>query len=313
MTELSGKAIMVSGASGLIGTSLLRMFSAQRIEVIRLVREKTDHPGAIYWNPDSPEPVGNLSRLESLSAAIHLSGANLFSHRWTAAWKREIVQSRVGTTQALVDVLKKLKSPPRSLLCASAIGIYGDRGDEILAESSSPGTGFLADTCSAWEAEADRAAEAGMRVVHLRFGVVLSSEGGALKKMLPAFRAGLGGRLGSGRQWMSWIAINDLVRAVLHIVETDSLQGPVNLVAPIPVTNRDFAVALARALRRPVALPVPALVLRTVLGQIADDALLASTRAIPERLAASGFHFDLPEINGALRAILYPSARLVVE
>jgi uncharacterized protein len=313
MTELSGKAIMVSGASGLIGTSLLRMFSAQRIEVIRLIREKTDHPGAIYWNPDSPEPVGNLSRLESLSAAIHLSGANLFSHRWTAAWKQEIVQSRVGTTQALVDTLKRLNNPPRSLLCASAIGIYGDRGDEILAESSSPGTGFLADTCSAWEAEADRAAEAGMRVVHLRFGVVLSSEGGALKKMLPAFRAGLGGRLGSGRQWMSWIAINDLVRAVLHIVETDSLQGPVNLVAPIPVTNRDFAVALARALRRPVALPVPALVLRTVLGQIADDALLASTRAIPERLAASGFHFDLPEINGALRAILYPSARLVVE
>jgi uncharacterized protein len=304
MTELSRKAIIVSGASGLIGTSLLRMFSAQRIEVIRLVREKTDHPDAIYWDPDSPEPVGNLSRLESLSAAIHLSGANLLSHRWTAAWKREIVQSRVGTTQALVDVLKKLKSPPRSLLCASAVGIYGNRSDEILAESSSPGTGFLADTCRAWEAEAGRAVEAGLRVVHLRFGVVLSSEGGALKMMLPAFRAGLGGQLGSGRQWMSWIAINDLVRAVLHIIETDSLRGPVNLVAPIPVTNRDFALALARALRRPAVLPVPALVLRTVLGQIADDALLASTRAIPERLAASGFHFDLPEINGALRALL---------
>jgi uncharacterized protein len=304
MTELSGKAILVSGGSGLIGTSLLRMFSEQQMEVVRLVRGKTDHPHTIYWNPDAPEPVGDLSRLESLSAAIHLSGANLLSHRWTTAWKREIVHSRAGTTCALVNVLKRLKSPPPTLLCASAVGIYGNRGDEILAESSPVGQGFLADTCRAWEAEGDRAIEAGIRVVHLRFGIVLSREGGALKQMLPAFRAGLGGQLGNGHQWMSWIAISDLARAVLHIVETDSLRGPVNLVTPIPVTNREFVFALARSLRRPAVLPVPAFVLRAVLGQIAEDALLASARAIPQRLAASGFHFDFPEINGALRSLL---------
>jgi uncharacterized protein len=304
MAELSGKSVLVSGGSGLIGSALLHAFSEDQRKTIRLVREKADGQDAVEWNPYAAEPVKDLSRLEGASAAVHLSGANLFARRWTAAYKREIVESRVKTTRALVNLLKKLKRPPQALLCASAIGIYGDRGDEIVGESSLAGKGFLADTCRAWEAEADRAAEAGIRVAHLRFGVVLSHEGGALKQMLPIFRAGLGGHLGNGRQWMSWIAVSDLVRAVLHILQTDSLQGSVNLVAPIPVTNEDFTRALGHALSRPAVLPVPGFVLRSVLGEIAQDALLTSTRAIPQRLAASGFHFDFPEINVALRALL---------
>ena len=304
MTKRSEKTILMSGSSGLIGTSLLRAFTEDGMQTVRLVRQKPDSRDKICWNPASDEPIADLSLLEGSSVVVHLSGANLSAHRWTPAYKKEIVESRVGTTRALVNLLKKLRNPPETLLCASAVGIYGNRKDEVLTESSSAGHGFLADTCRSWEAEADRAVEAGMRVVHLRFGVVLSSEGGALKQMLPAFRAGLGGRLGNGRQWMSWIAMRDLVRSVLHILATDSLRGPVNLVAPIPVRNREFTVAFAHALRRPAPLPVPAFVLRALLGEIAEDALLASTRAVPEQLAASGFHFDFPELSAALRAIL---------
>ncbi len=304
MTELSGKTILMSGSSGLIGTSLLRAFTETRVKTARLVRSWSHGTDEISWDPTSAEPIADLSLLKGVSAVVHLSGANLSAHRWTPAYKKEIVESRVGTTRALVNLLKKLRKPPETLLCASAIGIYGHRGDEILNESSLPGQGFLADTCRLWESEADRALEASIRVVHLRFGIVLSREGGALKQMLPVFRAGLGGRLGNGRQWMSWIAMHDLVRAVLHILVTDSLRGPVNLVAPIPVRNREFAVVFAHALRRPAALPTPAIALRAVLGEIAQGALLASTRVVPERLAASGFHFDFPELSAALRTIL---------
>jgi uncharacterized protein len=304
MKHTPTSSILISGGSGLIGTSLVRCFSVRRIPMLRLVRGNADTPAELRWNPDALEPVANLSLLEDTAAAIHLSGANLSAHRWTEAYKREIVESRLYTTRALVDLLKRLERPPRSLLCASAVGIYGDREDETLTESALPGQGFLADTCRAWEAEADRASEAGIRVVHLRFGVVLSPEGGALKQMLPVFRAGIGGPLASGRQWMSWVMADDLVRAVLHILDGDSLTGPVNLVSPIPVTNADFTRALGRALRRPAALRVPRFALRAALGEIADAAVLPSTRAIPERLAHSGFHFDFPEIYDALRSVL---------
>lgn len=297
-------SILISGGSGQIGTSLVRFFSVRRIPMLRLVRGSANTPTEVPWNPDAREPVTNPSSLEDTSAAIHLSGANLSARRWTEAYKREIVDSRIATTRSLVNLLMNLARPPRSLLCASAVGIYGDCGDEVLTESSPFGRGFLADMCRAWEAEADRAAEVGIRVVHLRVGVVLSREGGALKKMLPVFRAGLGGPLGSGRQWMSWIAADDMVRAVLHILDGDSIAGPVNLVSPIPVTNADFTRALGRALHRPTALRVPRFALRAALGEVAEAAVLPSTRAIPERLAASGFHFDFPEINEALRSIL---------
>jgi uncharacterized protein len=302
--EPLGKPILISGPSGLIGTSLIRSFSGDRIQTLRLVRRKAEGPDEAGWNPDAAEPVEDLSRLEGMEAAIHLSGANVSARRWTEAYKREIAESRVRTTRALVKMLKRLKNPPRSLLCASAVGIYGNRGDEVLTEMSALGEGFLADTCRTWEAEADGAVQAGIRVVHLRFGVVLASGGGALKQMLPLFRLGLGGRLGSGRQWMSWIAVSDLARAVSHILLTDSLEGAVNLVAPIPVTNAEFTRALGAAVHRPAIFPAPAFALRAALGEMADGALLASTRAVPERLAESGFHFDFPEINGALGSMV---------
>ena len=304
MNMLGDNGILLSGASGLIGTALLRAFSLDQFPTVRLVRNQPDSPNAINWNPNDPKDLPGLFRLEGLSAVIHLSGANVSAHRWTVAYKREILQSRVQTTRTLVDLLHRLEKPPRTFLCASAIGIYGSRGDEILSESSPAGQGFLAETCREWETEASRAAQAGMRVVNLRFGVVLSPEGGALRQLLPIFRSGFAGRLGTGRQWMSWITMDDLVRAVAYILQTESIRGPVNLVAPIPVTNAEFTRALAHELRRPAALPVPRFAVRLVFGDMADEALLSSVRAIPERLASSGFHFDHREIKAALRAIL---------
>ena len=275
-----------------------------RIAVIRLVRGRAKGPDEVQWNPGTAEAAGGPAALEGLRAAIHLSGANLSAHRWTAAYKKEIVDSRVVSTRALVGLLKRLKAPPETLLCASAIGIYGDRGDEVLTEGSTPGTGFLAETCRAWEAEAEQAAEAGMRVVELRTGVVLARKGGALDKMLPLFRAGLGGRLGSGEQWMSWIVLSDWVRAARHILETDAIRGPVNMVSPMPVTNAGFTRALGAAVHRPAVIPAPAFALRVALGEMADAALLASERVIPQRLAETGFHFDFPEIGAALKSLI---------
>jgi len=301
MTNPAVNKILVSGGSGLIGTSLVRSLTDDQIPLVRLVRRKPEKPEEVGWDPEAEEPVRELAALEGLRAAIHLSGANLSAHRWTAAYKEEIVHSRVGSTRALVRVLKRLKSPPEIFLCASAIGVYGDRGAEILTERSEPGTGFLAETCRAWEAEAERAAEVGGRVVHLRTGVVLARKGGALEKMLPLFRAGLGGRLGSGKQWMSWIVLSDLVRAVRHVVETDALRGPVNLVGPIPVTNAEFTRALGEAVHRPAVIPAPAFALRAALGEMADAAILASERVIPQRLAETGFRFEFPEIGAALK------------
>lgn len=296
--------ILLSGASGLVGTALLRALAQDGISTLRLVRGRPDNADAVPWNPYGTNDLSGSSRLEGHAAVIHLSGANLAGRRWTGNYEREIVESRVRTTHTLVDLLRSLRNPPRTFLCASATGIYGNRGDEILTESASPGHGFLADTCCAWEAEAARAADLGIRVVHLRFGVVLSREGGGLQRMLPVFRSGFAGCLGSGRQWMSWMTIDDVVRAVRHILQTGSLHGPVNLVTPTPVTNADFTRALAHALRRPAVLPVPRFALRLAFGDMAEEALLSSVRALPERLAASGFQFNHPEINAALRAIL---------
>ncbi|MBB6146260.1 hypothetical protein HNQ77_004232 [Silvibacterium bohemicum] len=306
--------IAVSGASGLIGAQLVRALSEKRIHVVQLIREKnsasTPNPGSdsgtdrVIWKPQLEQPVEDMERLEGLDATIHLSGANLSSHRWTESYKREIVNSRVQSTQALVRVLRGLKSPPKSLLCASATGIYGDRGDEVLTESSPPGRGFIADTCAAWEAAADTAKTVGARVIHLRFGVALSTEGGALRKMLPLFRLGMGGRLGSGRQWMNWIALPDVLGAIQFLLEPETPEGPFNLVAPNPVTNAEFTVALGAAVHKPAILPAPAFALRLAFGEIADSVLLASTRALPERLLQAGFRFQYPEIGGALRAAL---------
>ncbi len=302
MTSSPGK-ILFSGASGLIGTSLVRAAEAERIQTLQLIRREPANRGEISWNPQAGQPVQDLSALEGLDAAIHLSGANLSAHRWNPARKREILESRVGSTRALVNVLKALKQPPATLLCASATGIYGDRGNEILTEESSPGQGFLADTCSAWEAEANAAGDAGIRIVHLRFGVVLAVEGGALKQMLPIFRLGLGGPLGNGRQWMSWIALSDLVRAVFYLLDS-AVDGPANMVAPNPVTNAEFTRALSNVLHRPAIIPAPRFALRAAFGEMADEALLASTRSVPDRLLRAGFSFELPNLDSALKAIL---------
>jgi uncharacterized protein (TIGR01777 family) len=251
----------------------------------------------------SSSPFSDTEPLESLTAAIHLSGANVAAHRWTAAYKREIWRSRVESTRTLATALATLNDPPQALLVASATGFYGDRGDEFLDENYGPGSGFLADTCREWEAAAQPAVNAGIRVVHLRFGVVLGA-GGALAKMLPVFRLGLGGRLGSGRQWMSWISLDDVVAAILFALDTPALSGPLNLTAPNPVTNAEFTRALGRAVHRPAIFPAPAFALRLALGAMANEALLASARVVPSRLTSAGFQFAHPTINAALAAAL---------
>jgi uncharacterized protein (TIGR01777 family) len=305
MTDMSPK-ILLSGASGLIGAHLLRSLRQNRIHTLQLIRGEKDSrsPENIPWNPAAQEPVADFRPLEGLDAAIHLSGANLASHRWTESYKREIVSSRVDSTLALSRVFGALKQPPRLLLCASATGIYGERGEEILTERSAPGRGFIAETCVLWEGAADAVRSLGMRVVYLRFSAVLTTQGGALQHLLPLFRLGAGGRLGSGRQWMSWIALPDAIAAILHILQTGALTGPVNLAAPSPVTNADFTRALGQALHRPAILPAPAFALRLAIGEMADEVLLTSTRAVPEKLLQSGFRFDFPDISAALRAVL---------
>ncbi len=272
--------------------------------MVRLVRQPGPNQQEICWSPQSSPVMDDPSQLESFDAVIHLSGANVAGHRWTPAYKKEIVESRMRTTQALAALLAERKRPPRVFLCASAIGIYGNRGDAVLTEASAPGAGFLAETCVAWEAAAQLAKDAGLRTLHLRFGTVLSPEGGALAKLLPLFRMGLGGRLGSGQQWMSWISLPDLVSAIFHMIQTPQLAGPVNIVAPNPVRNSEFTQTLARALHRPAIFPAPAFALRAAFGEMADEALLSSARVIPEQLAQSGFRFRHAQLASALQSLL---------
>jgi len=287
----------------MLGTAIRRSLLARKVPVLQLVRGSST-PGQLAWNLAASPPIEDTRPLEASLAAIHLSGASVAGHRWTPAYRRAMATSRVGTTQALATLLAGLRQPPQVLVVASAIGFYGDRGEEILDESSDSGTGFLADLCNKWEAAALPAVQAGIRVVQLRFGVVLGPGGGALAQMLPIFRLGLGGRLGSGRQWMSWVSQTDVVRAALFAVETPSLAGPVNVAAPHPVRNADFTRALAAALYRPALLPAPAFALRLAFGQMADEALLASARAIPAKLEAAGFQFTHPRLDEALKAAL---------
>lgn len=255
-------------------------------------------------NPADARPIAQPECVEGLSGAIHLSGASIAAHRWTTAYKREMTASRVGSTRALATALACLRQPPEALLVASAIGIYGNRADEFLDETSATGTGFLADLCHQWELAARPAAEAGIRVVHLRFGVVLGPGPGALAQIVPLFRLGLGGPLGSGQQWMSWISLADAIAATVFALRTPSLSGPVNLTAPQPTTNAEFSRTLGRAMHRPAVLPAPEFALRLALGQMADEALLASARAFPAKLLQAGFRFMHPTVAEALGAAL---------
>ena len=303
----------------MVGTALKAALAQNGVGVLQLVRRASRGPDEVEWDPQAMPAIrgaeevsgadairGVADRLEGLEAAVHLGGVNLSERRWTPAYKREIETSRVDSTRVLAAMLARLKRPPKTLLVASATGFYGDRGDEVLDEMSKAGVGFLPEICAKWEAASEAAAKAGIRVVHLRFGVVLGPKG-ALKKMLPVFRFGLGGRLGSGRQWMSWIGLGDAVRAILFAMKTEALRGPVDLVAPNPVKNAEFTRALGRAVHRPAVLPVPALALRIMFGEMADEALLASTRALPGKLIAAGFRFEQGTVDAALAADVAPT------
>lgn len=295
--------IVVSGSRGLIGSALARVLAGEGHIVVRLVRSGGAVPGAsARWDPQTGavDPGG----LEGCDAVVHLAGESIAGGAWTAERKRKIRDSRVEGTRLLCETLLRLHNPPAALLCASAVGYYGDRGEEVLREESPPGTGFLAQVCREWEEAAELAARGGIRVVRLRFGMVLSPDGGALARMLPPFRAGLGGRMGSGRQYVSWIALDDVVGAVRHAIRTGSLAGPVNVTAPHPVDNREFTRILGRVLSRPARVPAPAFALRLAFGEMADELLLASARAEPARLVASGYEFRFPSLDGALRNLL---------
>jgi uncharacterized protein len=294
----------LGGASGMVGTALRNALAGRRTPALQLVRGAAVTERQLHWDPASPLPASASGRLEGFSAAIHLGGVNLADRRWTAAYRREIGISRVDSTRALATSLAALRRPPHSLLVASAVGIYGDRGEELLTEASSAGFGFLPDLCREWEAAAEPAARAGIRVVHLRFGVVLGPGHGALERMLLPFRFGLGGKLGSGKQWMSWISLADAIAGILFALENSSISGPVNLTSPNPATNAQFTQALGRQLGRPAILSVPSFALRLALGPMADEALLASARVLPGKLEAARFTFSHPTIEEALSAAL---------
>ncbi len=295
--------VLVTGASGFVGSALVPFLAGEGHFVVRLVRTApAPGRGDVVWDP--ARGVIDLDAIEGLDAAIHLAGASIAASRWTPEAKRRIRESRVGGTRMLCDSFARLVRPPKTLVCASAVGYYGDGGHAVLREDSPPGAGFLAQVCRDWEAAPELAKRKGIRVVQLRIGMVLSARGGALAQMLPIFRAGLGGRVGSGEQYVSWIALDDLVGAVDHAVRTESLEGPVNAVAPNPVTNREFAQMLGRVLGRPAVVPAPAFAVRLVLGEMADELLLASARVVPDRLLLSGYKFRYPELGGALRHLL---------
>lgn len=297
-------SVILSGASGMLGTAVRQALAGKEVPTVRLIRRKPAGKGELEWNPGTDPAIPDTSRLEGATAAIHLSGANVAAHRWTQSYRREMIASRVDSTRRLATALAQLRNPPEVLVMASAIGIYGDRGDELLDESSTAGDGFLANLCRSWEAAADPARQAGIRVVHLRFGVVLGRGEGALQQMLPPFRVGLGARIGSGRQWMSWVGLDDVVSAVLFALERSSLAGPVNVTAPTPVRNTEFTRALGRQLGRPAILSVPAFAVKLMFGQMGKEALLASARVYPKKLMDAGFPYSMPDLEQALAAVL---------
>jgi uncharacterized protein len=293
--------ILVSGSSGPIGAALLPALKANGATVTRLVRNSATKPEEISWDPArllSPDSVSGFD------AVVHLAGESIVG-RWTEAKKRRILDSRTQGTSHLAEAVAKASRPPRVFVSASAVGFYGNRGDEILREDSPLGEGFAAEICRRWEAAAQPAAQAGIRSAQLRIGVVMSADGGALPKILPAFRLGLGGRLGNGRQWWTWVSVRDVVGAIQHVLATESLSGPVNTVAPNPVTNAEFTSILASVLKRPAIFPMPAFAVRLLFGEMGEELFLASQRVEPAKLAATGYQFQHPDLKKALKEILH--------
>lgn len=295
--------ILLSGSTGFIGSELVAFLKSKGHAVVRLVRAKSGSGDEeVLWNPIAR--VIDIKRLEGFDAVIHLGGDPIAQGRWTPEKKALIRDSRVKGTRFLAESITRLAQPPKIFLCASAIGIYGNRGDETLSEESAPGSGFLAETGVAWEKACEPAIQKGLRVVNLRTGIVLSPKGGALKLMLTPFRLGLGGVLGDGKQSMSWISLSDEVAAIHHTLVTDSLRGPVNLVSPNPVTNREFTKTLGAVLHRPAIIPVPAFAVQLLFGEMGQELLLASTRVEPRRLKSTGYRFLDPDLDTALRSLL---------
>ncbi len=298
---MNERKILISGASGLIGTAVVSSFAAEGWEINRLVRGNAKRKGDVVWDPAqaiSPEKVSGFD------AVIHLAGEGVFGV-WTREKKRRIHDSRIFGTRNLAEGLARAARKPRVFISASAIGYYGDRGDEVLREESSPGTGFLAEVCREWETATAPALDPGIRIVNVRTGHVLSAAGGILKKMLPPFRLGVGGKIGDGRQWQSWIHMGDWLGALRHIMSHDSLRGPVNMAGPNPVTNAEFTKTLASVLARPAFFTVPGIALKAALGaEAANEMLLSGQRVQPGKLITSGYQFQFPDLQGALRDLL---------
>jgi hypothetical protein len=293
--------IAVAGSSGLVGGHLVASLQSAEHDVVRLVR-RAPSENEIEWQPADGQL--DAAQLDGIDAIVNLSGENIAQGRWTAAKKQRIRDSRIQTTELLAKTLASMPQPPSVFVNASAIGFYGDRGDEELTETSAAADDFLADTCQQWEAATAPAEQAGVRVVKLRIGVVLSPEGGALKKMLLPFKLCAGGRVGSGKQFWSWISIVDLIGVIQHVLAADELAGPVNAVSPQPATNLEFTKALGRVLRRPTIFPMPAFVAKMLLGEMAEALLLASTRVLPARLQESNFEYQHTNLESALRHLL---------
>jgi uncharacterized protein len=294
--------VAVTGSRGLVGSAVVPFLTTGDHRVTRLVRRAPRGSDEVAWDP--ARGMADLSRLDGVDAVVHLAGENIAAGRWTPTRKAEIRQSRVEGTRSLCKALARLAHPPKVFVSASAVGFYGDRGTETLTEESAGGTGFLADVCREWEAATAPAFQAGIRVVNLRFGMILSPAGGALRKMLLPFQLGAGGRIGSGGQFTSWIAVDDAIAALHHCLCEESVRGPVNVVAPGSVTNADFTRTLARVLRRPAVIPLPAFAARLLFGEMADALLLAGARVMPARLQASGYRFWFPDLEAALRHLL---------
>lgn len=290
--------VLIAGASGLVGSALIPALESEGATVTRLVRTS---PGAaeIEWHPNNDQI--DSAALEGFDAIINLAGENIAASRWTDDQKRKIHDSRINGTHLLSEAIAKLKQKPEVFLCASATGIYGDRGDETLDEQSDSGGGFLAGVCREWEQATKPAVDAGVRTVNLRFGPILAREGGMLAKLLTPFKMGVGGKVGSGKQYISWVAIDDVVAAMKLALKDESIRGPLNIVSPHPVTNEEFTKTLGHVLSRPTALAMPAFAVRLAFGEMADEMLLTSQRVIPKRLSDAGYEFAYPELEGALR------------
>lgn len=293
--------VAITGSRGLVGSKTDRLLTARGHKTTRMARDRAGD-GEVSWDPAASS--FDASELEGVDAVVHLAGENIASRRWNARQKQRIRDSRVQGTRVLCEGLAGMRKPPKVLVAASAIGFYGDRGGEMLSEDSSPGNGFLADVCQQWEAATRPAEKARIRVVNLRIGVVFSSEGGALAKMLLPFKLGFGGVVGSGQQYWSWIALDDLACAIKHALTADTLSGPVNAVSPNAVTNREFTRTLGRVLSRPTIVPIPAFLAKLAMGEMANELLLSSTRVVPNRLQESGYEFQHATLENALRHAL---------